>query len=188
MNLSFYALRAVSLALLSLTGALAFGADGAQTTSIFPNGNLEADMDGDRWPDAWPKGAAITWEEEAGNHFIRLTQTAAGAFTMTYVNLPLPTGVIRYQLSYRVRYAGIMRGAESWHTGRIAMHFKGVTGDQLKPGPKHPAFVGTQAEWQTKTQELVAPAGAISLEFMPSLMHIEAGALDLDDIVITPLP
>ncbi|MFA6289360.1 MAG: hypothetical protein WC661_18415 [Opitutaceae bacterium] len=57
--------------------------------SIIANSNMETDADADGRPDGWPAGG--TWENEDGNHFIRLTSATPGSTVMLYREIGLPT-------------------------------------------------------------------------------------------------
>lgn len=155
--------------------------------SIIPNGNFETDLDDDQWPDGWGRGDGISWGEEKGNRFLRLTQPAPGAMTSVYLKIPIAPEVRRYRLSFRVRSRDIVRGTENWHTGRLIMHHLDANGNKVKPNPVHPAFTGTIAAWQEQVRILDIPEGTVAFEFMPALMHANFGTLDMDDITLTPM-
>ena len=182
-----YICTAMLLAVAGGAYLVAFGCGPAAAQSgarMLSNGDLETDADGDQWPDGWPKAEGASWEEEEDNHFRRLQPPAAGQTITLYRAVPVAGGPSQLRLTYRVRHTGIVRGPESWHTGRIILHFGDAAGRTLSPDPSHPAFVGTSEGWTERGQVLVVPEGAHVLELMPSMFQPEAGSLDLDDITL----
>src|SRR5215203_2219807 len=137
--------------------ALARGAD-SSPAPLLPNAGFETDNDGDRWPDQWGRAKiGGTWEDENGNHFIRLKSAEPGQMVMLY---------------QQVRF-----------DARILMDFKDAAGKKLSGAPAPNSGKNTEGWVERKVQFLV-PEGAVTLDFMPALFNVESGTLDLDDVVL----
>ena len=179
----------VSLATL-LTPARAQPAPVAPTStpvSLVANSNLETDADADGWPDGWPKlKAGGSWENEDGNHFIRMTSTTPGSTVMLYREIPIPAGTPALEMTWRQRVTGLKTGKQAWFDARIMMDFMDANRAKVSPGPAAPATRKNSSGWEEKSARFLVPAGARFLKFMPSLFQVEAGTYDLDDIVIKP--
>src|SRR5688500_5110336 len=79
---------------------------------LVPNGTFEADADGDRWPDGWGKlKAGGSWQEEGGNHFLRLTSSTPGEMVMLYQQIRVPETVKAIELTFRMRVTGLQKGS-----------------------------------------------------------------------------
>ena len=159
----------------------------AQTTDrvLVENSNLETDADGDQWPDGWPKlKAGGSWEQEEGNHFIRLRSTEPGAMVMLYREINIPAGVQAIEVAFRQRIAGLKVGKQAWFDARIMMEFMSADRQKVSPGPKVPYSRKDTAGWVEKSVSFPVPEGAKILKFMPSLFNVDSGTWDLDDIVV----
>lgn len=99
--------RVYTAMLLVVTGAAHLVAAGSAPIEaqdgglLVPNGGLELDTDGDQWPDGWPKPEGASWEEEDGNHFLRLQPPTAGQTTTLYRAIPVAGGPSQLRLTYR---------------------------------------------------------------------------------------
>ncbi|MEX0774540.1 MAG: glycoside hydrolase family 5 protein [Phycisphaeraceae bacterium] len=158
--------------------------------ALLSNGDFETLKDGA--PVGWfgKNTDNISVQEEAGNHFLRLkvTEPPESAKTvLVYRSVDLPADAKALELSYRVRYEDIKVGKEAWFDGRIMMNFKDAEKKVVKPAPKHPNFRGTNKEWTARTQKMLVPQGAKTLEIMPTLFQAATGTLDFDDFKLTPL-
>ena len=162
------------------------GAAPSPGKSLVENGGFEASQDG-LHPDGWGLQDGATWEKEGDNHFLRLKSPRPGATVMVYRAIPLTPEVQALELNFRVRYERVKRGKESWFDARIMANFKAAGGEVLKPGPPHPAFVGTSIAWKPSTHRFRVPAGAAKLELMFTLFQAESGQIDFDDINLTSL-
>ena len=171
----------LTLALFLIFAAIPAASGEDAAPSLLPNGDFELSTKDANWPDGWPRAAGVTWEVEDGNHFLRLRSEKPGQTVMLYLAAPLKADQKALELSYRVRYADITPGKESWFDGRIMMNFRDEAKQMLKPGPAHPNFKGTSKGWQTRSQKFLVPQGATTLEFMPALFQAEGGTLDFDD-------
>jgi endoglucanase len=159
----------------------------AQGNSLMSNGDFERATDSAK-PMDWGLGENATWEDENGNHFMRLRSPQSGTNVTVYRAIPLRPEVRALELSYRVRYEGVKRGKKAWFDGRIIMNFKGVAKQPVNPSPKPPAFLGTSNGWVTKTQQFRVPEGAATLEMLFTLFEAESGQVDFDDITLVPIP
>lgn len=156
--------------------------------SLVANGDFQTDADHDGTPDGWPGPSAdIVWKSEGGNRYMHLEMTEPGKMVMVYRLIQIPAGVRALELSFRERHFGIKVGKQSWFDGRIMMNFKDGVGKGVSPGSPHPAWRGTQAEWQARSVQFLVPKGARTLEFMPSLFQAVAGSLEFDDFRLTPV-
>src|SRR4051794_22567228 len=100
-------------------------AEAAADTSLWPNGSLELDADHDGWPDQWarPKTGG-TWENESGNHFLRLTSAQPGEMVMLYQQVRIPESVKAIELTFKWRVSNLKKGKQTWFDARIMMDFK----------------------------------------------------------------
>ncbi len=175
------------LAILSLVTILSTMTARAEFSEqmLVSNGNMETDADGDNWPDGWPKlKVGGTWEQEEGNHFIRMTSTSPGSTVMLYHEIKIPAGVQAVELSFRQRITGLKLGKQAWFDARIMMEFMNADREKVSPAPSAPYSRKDTTGWVQKSVTFAIPEGAAFLKFMPSLFNVEAGTWDLDDIVI----
>ncbi len=168
-------LLATALCLASATAQL------AAADSIVPNGNFEASQ-GD-WPTGWgrPKSGG-TWEQENGNHFVRLTALQSNQMTMLYQAFKVPVGCKALELDWKERVTGLKHGTKPWFDARMLVEFKDTMGKDVagKPGP---LATGKDTNgWEPRKMEFLVPEGAATVVLMPTLFQVEAGTLDLDDI------
>ncbi|MFA6289540.1 MAG: glycoside hydrolase family 5 protein [Opitutaceae bacterium] len=160
----------------------------APAASIVENSNMETDANGDGWPDGWPKlKSGGSWENEEGNHFIRLTSTQPGDTVMLYREISITEGTKAIEMTWRQRITGLKRGPKAWFDARIMMEFMDAGRAAVAPSPKPPAAHKDTAGWEDKSARFLVPEGARIIKFMPSLFQVEAGTYDLDDIVLTPV-
>jgi endoglucanase len=157
--------------------------------SLITNSNMEADADGNQWPDGWPGlKAGGSWEVEAnGNHFIRMTSPSPGAMVMMYSEIHIPDGVAALELKWRQRVTGLKRGAKSWFDARIMMEFMDAARGKIGPAPKPEATGRDTAGWVERSASFLVPPGAAILKFMPALFNVESGTFDLDDVTLVPV-
>src|SRR5829696_5223197 len=115
--------------------ALARGAD-SSPAPLLPNAGFETDADGDRWPDQWGRAKiGGTWEDENGNHFIRLKSTEPGQMVMLYQQVRIPESVRALELSFRMRVNELTKGKQAWFDARILMDFKDAAGKKRSGAP-----------------------------------------------------
>lgn len=140
-------------------------------------------------PQGWPTPDGVTWGEEAGNHFLRLTADIDKLITV-YREVRIQPGHKALKLTFRVRVQALERGKANWHDGRIILNFKDGDGNKLSGGAA-PSFHGSTDGWIERSVELLVPDGAVHLEVMPALFQAKSGSYDLDDlrlVAIDPAP
>ena len=157
---------------------------GAEAVSFVPNGGFETDADGDKWPDGWgrPKGGG-SWQEEGGNHFLRLTSGTPGEMVMLYQQIRIPETVKAIEMTFRMRVSDLKKGKQAWFDARIMMDFKDAAGTKLKGAPA-PNTGKSTGGWVERSVTFLVPEGAKTLDFMPTLFQVESGTFDLDDVVL----
>lgn len=160
----------------------------SDSVPLIANSSLETDGDADGWPDEWPKlKAGGSWENEDGNHFIRMTSTAPGSMVMLYREIKIPTGVEAVEFSWRQRITGLKVGAKPWFDARILLEWMDENRAKVEPGPPVPSYRKDSSGWEPKTGRFLVPEGARLLKFMPALFNVAAGTYDLDDLVMAPI-
>lgn len=172
----------LTLAMVSTGDFLAYAADVDAVPSLLPDSDLETDKNADAWPDGWPRVEGVSWENENGNHFLRLQQRQPGTMLSLYQPVAVPTDSKDLTLHFRVRYSGVKSGREAWNDARFIFHFKDADRKELNPGPEPISFRGDSAGWLDQTVHFKVPDGAALLEVMPALFEAESGALDIDDL------
>jgi hypothetical protein len=158
----------------------------AESTNLLTNGNLETASKDPGMPADWPAGKdkSVTWEQEEGNHFLRLHSLEPGKTVMVYRQVALPADVKALELSYRWRCRDLKPGKQAWFDARIMMDFKDAAGQKL--GSASAPYLRKSTDgWVEKTTRFLVPEGARTLDFMPSLFQVQSGTLDLDDFVLT---
>jgi aryl-phospho-beta-D-glucosidase BglC (GH1 family) len=164
------------------------------SSSLLPGGTFEPAAGS-----AWQTKDGSSIETEGDNHFLRLKVQEPGKQVLVYRKVDLKPETKALELKYRVRFEGIARGEKQWFDGRIMMNFKDADGEEVKPAPKHPNFLGISkvdpkakkeppAEWLDRTQQFKVPEGAKSLELLFTLFNAKAGQLDFDNITLTAIP
>lgn len=158
----------------------------SKSGSLITNGDFETDAKkADQWPDDWahPKGA--TWEEENGNHFLRLSSSEPGQTILLQrvLNLPEAEAV---ELTWRQRVSDLKVGKEPWFDARILMDFKDAAGKKL-PGASPAATRNNTQGWVERKVAFLVPEGAVTLELMPALFQVQKGTFDLDDLSLKPV-
>jgi hypothetical protein len=157
---------------------------------LIPNSSME---EGSGWPDKWPGSdkAGISWEEENGNHYIRMASPAPGELLMLYMEIKIPDGVNQLNLTWKQRVTNLVKGSSSWFDARIMMEW--LSANSWQDGKKVAGKISTPtcgkdtAGWEDKSLTLDVPVGAKVLKFMPSLFRVQSGSFDLDDIQLTPV-
>ncbi len=158
----------------------------AAEASLITNGDFEHDDKTRGWPDAWGRPASGSWEEEDGNHFLRLSTSKPDVLNMVYRVIDLPAGTQAVELTWRQRVTGLVRGTSPWFDARILLDLLGPDGKKLKqPSPSY-----TQKDtdgWVTRKTAFLVPDHAVAVALMPSLFQVKAGTFDLDDLVLRPI-
>ena len=159
----------------------------AAGSSLIANGDFETHTKSDQWPDGWPRPkSGGSWQEESGNHFLRLTSGAPGETVLLYLPVTLPAGVEALELTWRQRASNLKPGKQAWFDARIMMEFKDAAGEKMKGAPSAPNARKSTDGWVDRSARFLVPKGAHTLEFMPALFQVETGTFDLDDIVLLP--
>ena len=159
----------------------------AADESLLPNGNFETSKDG-AWPTGWGHPKSGTWEQENGNHFLRLTSAQPGEMDMLYQPVKLPADCKALELDWRERVTGLKTGSKPWFDARVLVQFKDAAGKDVKGDPS-PAATGKDTKgWEPRKMQFLVPDGAASVVFMPALFQAAAGTFDLDDVELKSIP
>jgi hypothetical protein len=147
------------------------------------NPGFEIDADSNGWPDGWTDGIpAATWETDDGNHFLRLASQSPGATVVFGQVLPLPSGAEKIEIRWRQRITDLSAGSRPGQYACIAMEFIDASGVALSPALSFPSYQRNSSGWESKLGRFTVPAGAVSFRFAPSLVRVDRGIYDLDDI------
>ncbi len=148
--------------------------------SLWENPSLE---EGEKTPAQWP-GAnpdkGITYEVEDGNRFLRIHSD--GGTAMLYREVAIPGGTEALRLSWRWRVTGLRKGKNAWFDARIMMEFMDADRGKVGGAPSAPNRGRDTNGWESREVEFLVPENARWLKFMPSLLNVTAGTLDLDDL------
>jgi len=171
-----------------LAGGAALGAREARPASLLENAGFEIDADGDGWPDGWPRPTTpgLTWENENGNRFLRLTSTDPDQIVSIRKELPVPSGAAALKLGWRWRRDKLKAGRVG-QDFRFLVRFLDAEGRKIEPAPR-PVHtrVNSEKEWREKSDAFLVPEGARTLVLEPSLIQVASGVVDLDDITLQP--
>jgi hypothetical protein len=149
------------------------------------NGNFEKDGDADQWPDGWgTQKDGISWGEEKGNHFLKLTSSTPGTTVMLYQEFKIPAGAKTIEMSWKQRVTDLKKGTSPWFDARIMLEFTDENRVALPGKPKAPNAGKDTHGWEEKSVKFDVPAGSVFLKFMPSLLQVESGTFELDDLVV----
>ncbi len=129
------------------------------------------------------------------NRFLHLEVKEPGRMESAFIQVALGQAKA-LELSYRLRWRDVRRGAKPWFDARIILDFKDAKGGQLAGGPPPPNFAGTSLEWHAERLLFAVPAGAATLNVMPALFQAEGGSFDIaaltlsaiDPALLPPLP
>jgi hypothetical protein len=151
--------------------------------NLVGNGDFEK---GNDWPEGWGRpqtGASL--EKEGGGHFVRLAADP-GQEILLYREVKIQERQKAFELTYRVRAAGIKPGKELWFDARVIANLKDDSGESLD-GPPPVFFRKDSKDWVEKTVRFKVPEGATKLELIAGLFRVEKGTFDIDDIVLKPI-
>lgn len=156
--------------------------------SLIPNGNFETEAKKPAGaPEGWGSMAkGVSWENEEGNRFIRLTSTEPGKTTMIYRLIPIPADTKALEMTWRWRITDLKAGKEAWFDARFMMEWKDAAGKNIGAKPSPPYTRNNTAGWVEKKTAFLVPEGAVTLEMIPSLFQVQKGTLDIDDLVLKP--
>jgi hypothetical protein len=165
------------------------------TGDLAPNGSFALATKTPAWPDGWGSEPlpGLSWEQEGGIHFIRLTGRDPQKVVMLYKMVILSTGLKTVNLSLRYRLSAFTKGDTAPGDARMPLHFLDGTrfghlenGKDLKPDLPDVVFSPTE-KWTEIHRRLLVPPGATKLQLMPALWNVKAGTLDLTDIHVIPV-
>ena len=169
----------------------------AATGNLLSNGDFATANKGSDFAVDWGRkteGSGITWEQENGKRFLRLTQQKPGETKMAYRLIPLPTDAKAIEVSVRYRTAGIVNGTQMPGDARAIFHYLSggraghvEFGNPVTPDPAAIGFSAKATDWTEATKRSLVPQGATKLQVMPGLWFAKAGTLDLAEIRIKPL-
>lgn len=152
------------------------------------NGDFEKD-DGHGWPAGWQHPEeGVSWREENGNHYLHFQLSRPTQFVRLTRTVDLKPGEQACRLTVRARYTDMHYGSEMWYDGRIILTFLDKDGKALPRQPNPPHWNKGSKDWNTYTSEFTVPDGAVKLSMMLSLIRVQKGTLDLDDIALDPIP
>ncbi|MEZ0297942.1 MAG: cellulase family glycosylhydrolase, partial [Candidatus Methylacidiphilales bacterium] len=161
----------------------------APAENLVPNGGFE-EKDPSGAPVAWGKGdpeKGLSWQEEAGEHFMRLVSQDPGKAQMLYRVVPLPAGLKGMEVTFRYRTASVVKGDKPPGDARAIMHYQQAGGKKIEPAPPAITFSPNKKEWTEVTKRFLVPAGATALEMMPGLWNVKSGTLDIAEIRVKPM-
>jgi len=182
----FFPSTYLTLSLLCMLGS-SCAAQNTATDSLIPNGNFETDADNDSWPDKWGKlKVGGSYENEAGNHFLRLASTEPDKMVLLYTPVNIPAGTKALELSWKQRISNLKVGNQAWFDARIMLDYKDAAGNKMKGAPGAPYARKDTDGWVEKKIQFIVPEGVKMLEFMPTLFNVKSGTFDLDDISLKP--
>ncbi|MDQ8207984.1 cellulase family glycosylhydrolase [Coraliomargarita sp. SDUM461003] len=156
------------------------------TGSLISNGNFESTQKNPAWPDHWGQLKENgSYENEAGDHFVRMKSTEPGKLIMLYREIDLPSDVKALKLSWRWRVTDLKVGEKPWFDARVIAEILDADGKKLKPQPSPSYSRGTDG-WVHVSRDFLVPEGAVSIKLMPALFSVASGTMDIDDIKLEP--
>ena len=153
-------------------------------SGLIANPSLES---GASSPEDWPAAnpaKGVTYETEDGNRFARIH--SAGGTAMLYREIAIPEGTEALRLAWRWRVTDLRKGAKSWFDARIMMEFMDANRAKVGGAPGAPNRGKDTDGWEQRSIEFLVPENARTLKFMPSLLDVAGGTLDLDDVSLEP--
>lgn len=155
--------------------------------SLLSNGNFETDSKGAGFADGWGGTKdGVTWEQEEGNHFLRLDSKTPGQMFMVYRTFDVPAGTQALEMTWRQRVTGLKRGKNSWFDARIMIDSLDASGKKTPKQPGAAVAGGDTKGWVEKTKSFLVPEGTVSLALMPALFQANAGRFEIDDVRVRP--
>lgn len=156
----------------------------AQAAGIVPNPGFE---DGADAPEGWPAAnpdKGVSYEVEDGNRFARIRSD--GGTAMLYREIPIPEGAEALKFTWRWRVTDLRKGDKPWFDARIMMEFMDGARGKVAGSPSAPNRGKDTNGWENGEKSFLVPPEARILKFMPSLLNVTHGTLDIDDIVLEP--
>lgn len=153
--------------------------------NLIENGDFEGS--GSDWPSGWVKPkAGGSLGDDVGNHFLRLQSEEPGQNLMAYKLVKVDPSMKELEFRCKIRVTDLKPGAQGWFDARIIMNFKDSGGAKVGQSPGAIYFRKDTSDWVEKTVKFEVPEGASGLEIMPSLVQVQSGTLDIDDVVLMP--
>ncbi len=155
--------------------------------SLLTNGNFETDSKGAGFADGWGSTKdGVSWEQEEGNHFLRLDSKTPGQMFMVYRTFDVPAGTQALEMTWRQRVTGLKRGKNSWFDARIMIDSLDASGKKTPKQPGAAVAGGDTKGWVEKKRSFLVPEGAVTLALMPALFQANAGTFEIDDVQVRP--
>jgi len=155
--------------------------------NLFPNGEFDQPNSDSTWPAkiGKPSKGSYSWEDEAGERFIRMSMVEPLQTVMIYQQFGLK-GADRVEIKVRARVTGLVKGPKSWFDARIMGDFRGSASQKIKD--IKPIVFGRDTDgWVERSVIAEVPQGAIFMALMPTLLQPNEGTLDIASITVTPL-
>lgn len=157
----------------------------AAGVNLVANGDLEMPDETGSWAAKWPKpkGGAVSWKEEGGDHFIRLEATEPGKTIMIHHLVPLH-GAAAVEVAVRARVSDLKKGPQNWFDARVIVNFCDSAGKEIKGTAKPIVFGKNTDGWVERKVQAAVPAGASFIAIMPSLFNVETGVLEFTEVSV----
>jgi hypothetical protein len=156
-------------------------------TALLSNADFSAATKNPAWPDDWDQsGPGVSYLEEQGKHYFRLTSQRPEQHVQLYRRVALPPGVTGVELSVRYRVSGLKPGRFAEDDARVILEFLDVLKKPIAAAPPL-VFSGDADAWTQASERFAVPNGALYLALMPCLYRVDAGTLDLAEISMTSL-
>jgi serine/threonine-protein kinase len=126
----------------------------------------------------------VTVMDEAGNHYLRVTNPDAGRIVYFDRKITLDPSWVAVTVSARMRASSFKAGGGSMQDGRVAILFKDAGGIRIGGYPPVPNVRGDSG-WTVRTVTADVPPGAKSLQLQGGIFNA-TGTVDFDDITVVP--
>jgi hypothetical protein len=126
----------------------------------------------------------VVLTEEAGNHFLRVTNPDAAKIVFFERKIPLDPSWVAVTVSARMRAIDFKSGSGSMQDGRVNLIFKDEQGVRIGKYPSVPN-VRSDVPWTTRSATADVPPGAKSLHLQVGIFNA-TGTVDFDDITVAP--
>ncbi len=153
--------------------------------NVLPNGSFE-DVNGGL-PLNWrmPGGDKVKVVEEAGNHYIVISQKETPFDPRIFATLPVEMTWKTMRISARLKGVGLKPGKEAWQKATILVRILDKDNKELGYAPA--PSLDADTDWKTVTTEFSLPAGADHLAI--EVAHFgSAGDFSIDDVSFVPDP
>ena len=163
---------------------LLFCARSASSENLIPDGHTSVGETFLSQPavDVPEKGITFVRADD-GHLFARLAATNATA--MLYREFDIPAGTEALRLSWRWRVTGLQKGEKPWFDARMMLEI--LDAGRHKVSTPRAVSRGKDSDgWEARETAFLVPEGGKTLKFMPALLKVKAGVLDLDEVVLEP--